>query len=259
MLIIGHQALVVIGRKSRIGDSNSAKRVTTTGNAVRSGSIERRLKISEFPEYDCLWSRKEINAPIALILIESGGPRNLIVRAISRRVGLRQQRQQVRRGWTDPVRANHIEDAVAGDLCSSSPVRVAGRRVVDRVDGCDGTEISRSESIDRHRFIARCEEIIPHPLIVTEEKDLVMNNRTADAAAKLIPAIAGNAIGLAEVIGCVEPRGAVVLEKRPMKSIRARLSRDLPKPTGHLPILGVVVAGGEFHFLHRVIRSHNDR
>ena len=62
-------------------------------------------------------------------------------------------------------------------------------------------------------------QTVSHALVVCEKEQLVFLNGTAEAAAKLIPAIAGNAVRLTEVVGCVETRGAIILEKRSMECV----------------------------------------
>src|SRR4029077_4723954 len=189
---------------------------------------------------------KVIAANIELILVEGGGPRNLVVCAKSRRCWFRQSRQQVFRSVADTVGANLVEDAVAGNLRSSSSIRITRGRIIDRIDCCDGTEIAGSKCINWHRIITGCEKVIPHPLVVAKEEDFVLDDGATDAAAKLIPAIAGNpSCVFSKLVGCVKTRGAIVLEKRSVESIRARLRRDLPESTGNLAIFGIVVAGCE--------------
>ena len=52
MLIIDHQALVVISREPGVCDSGTSQRRPAARNAIDSGSIKVRLKITEFPEYN---------------------------------------------------------------------------------------------------------------------------------------------------------------------------------------------------------------
>src|SRR5579862_836132 len=102
-------------------------------------------------------------------------------------------------------------------------------------------------------------QVIPHPLVVAKEEHLVLDYRATNAATKLIPAIAGNTgCVLGKLVGRVETRGAIVLKKRSVKCVRARLRRDLPKSARYLAVFSVVIAGREFDFLHGVARSHDD-
>ena len=52
VLIIDHEALVVIGRSSRVRDSNAAQRRAAARNTICRRGIKRRFKITEFPEYN---------------------------------------------------------------------------------------------------------------------------------------------------------------------------------------------------------------
>src|ERR1700674_2343075 len=129
-----------------------------------------------------------------MILVESGRLGDLVVSDKSRRSwDGRQQREQVLRSVADSVGANLVEDAIALDLSSSRSIRIARRRIIDRIDGCYGTEIASSKWSNRYRFVARSVQVIPHPLVVSEEKQFIFNHWATHAAAKLIPAIAGHA------------------------------------------------------------------
>src|ERR1700678_2911824 len=154
MLIIGHQALVVIGRESGVCDSRATERCPAACDTVGRGSIKIRLEVTEFTEHNSFRGSEVIAASIELILVESSGAGDLIVRTISWRIWLGQQCQKVFCGRAKPIGTNYVEHTVALDLRSSRSVSITCSGIVDGIDGCDRTEISSPECIDRHCLVA---------------------------------------------------------------------------------------------------------
>ena len=52
MLIVDHEALVVIGGEPGVCDSSASERCAAARDAIGRGSIKVRLKVAEFPEYN---------------------------------------------------------------------------------------------------------------------------------------------------------------------------------------------------------------
>ena len=122
-------------------------------------------------------------------------------------------------------------------------------------------QTARDQLRRRNRNDFRRSYLLANTLIIAEEEDLVLDDRTADRSAKLVLQSRGNwtRAGLREWIARQIRRALAVIKRRAMELVRTRLRRDRIHRGDRLAKLGIVVLRRNLRIRHRVrVRIDDD-
>jgi hypothetical protein len=140
-------------------------------------------------------------------------------------------------------------------LGPSGPVRIAGKRVVNR--GGRERQISRQHRRHRHRHRPAHRAMVPDGLVAHEVERLVLPDRPADGPAELVVALVWFGSGIQRRV--VEPHRPCfqilvreIFEPRAVHRVRSTPSLDVDRCAAGESLLRVEAAGDDVDFLDRL-------